>query len=92
MDKTIKEIFKDYNSNSFSLNASKIKNINLYKKSNKIELELISTDVVKAADLYAFERYLEKRFNIKEAIIKVEYQNEIGSSGKKCIWYRIWRQ
>ena len=34
MDKTIKEIFKDYNSNSFSLNASKIKNINLYKKSN----------------------------------------------------------
>ena len=77
MDKTIKEIFKDYNSNSFSLNASKIKNINLYKKSNKIELELISTDVVKAADLYAFERYLEKRFNIKEAIIKVEYQNEI---------------
>lgn len=77
MDKTIKEIFKDYNSNSFSLNASKIKNINLYKKSNKIELELISTDVIKAADLYAFERYLEKRFNIKEAIIKVEYQNEI---------------
>lgn len=56
MDKTIKEIFKDYNSNSFSLNASKIKNINLYKKSNKIELELISTDVIKAADLYAFER------------------------------------
>ena len=77
MDKTIKEIFKDYNSNSFSLNASKIKNINLYKKSNKIELELISTNVIKAADLYAFERYLEKRFNIKEAIIKVEYQNEI---------------
>ena len=77
MDKTIKEIFKDYNSNSFSLNASKIKNINLYKKSNKIELELISTDVIKAADLYAFERYLEKRFNIKEAIIKVVYQNEI---------------
>ena len=77
MDKTIKEIFKDYNSNSFALNASKIKNINLYKKSNKIELELISTDVIKAADLYAFERYLEKRFNIKEAIIKVEYQNEI---------------
>ena len=71
MDKTIKEIFKDYNSNSFSLNASKIKNINLYKKSNKIELELISTDVIEAADLYAFERYLEKRFNIKEAIIKV---------------------
>ena len=77
MDKTIKEIFKDYNSNSFALNASKIKNINLYKKSNKIELDLISTDVIKAADLYAFERYLEKRFDIKEAIIRVDYQIEI---------------
>ena len=36
MEKTIKEIFKDYNSNSFSLNASKIKNMNLFKKTNKL--------------------------------------------------------
>ena len=36
MEKTIKEIFKDYNSESFSLNASKIKSINLFKKENKL--------------------------------------------------------
>ena len=36
MDKTIKEIFKDYDSNSFSLNAGKIKSINLFKKTNNI--------------------------------------------------------
>lgn len=77
MEKTIKEIFKDYNSNSFALNAAKIKNINLFKKTNKLEVQIISKEVIKASDLYAFERYLEKRFNIKEAIIKVEHEKEI---------------
>ena len=43
MDKTIKEIFKDYDSNSFSLNAGKIKSINLFKKTNKLEL-IITAD------------------------------------------------
>ena len=32
MEKTIKEIFKDYNSNSFVLNAAKIKNIKIFGK------------------------------------------------------------
>ena len=77
MEKTIKEIFKDYNSNSFALNAAKIKNINLHKKTNKLEIQIISKEVIKAVDLYAFERYLEKRFNIKEALTEVEYDNEV---------------
>lgn len=77
MEKTIKEIFKDYNSNSFALNAAKIKNMNLHKKTNKLEIQIISKEVIKAVDLYAFERYLEKRFNIKEVIAAIEYENEI---------------
>ena len=32
--KTVKEVFKDYNSNSFELNAAKVIGINLYKKQN----------------------------------------------------------
>ena len=77
MEKTIKEIFKDYNSNSFALNAAKIKNINLFKKSNKLEVQIISKDFIKATDLYAFERYLEKRFSIKEVMIEIEYEKDI---------------
>ena len=47
MDKTIKEIFKDYNSNSFSLNASKIKNINLNKEiSNEFERRISVFDEI----------------------------------------------
>jgi len=77
MEKTIKEIFKDYDSNSFALNAAKIKNMNLFKKTNKLEVHIISKELIKISDLYAFERYLEKRFNIKEVIIEIEYENEV---------------
>lgn len=77
MDKTIKEIFKDYNSNSFSLNAGKIKTINLFKKSNKLEVVIISNDFIKIEDIYSFEQYLKKRFNIFEVDIKLEYNNKI---------------
>lgn len=73
MDKTIKEIFKDYDSNSFSLNESKIKLINLFKKTNKLELILQAENFIKIEDLYKFEQYLQKRFSIFEANIKVEY-------------------
>ena len=60
--KNIKEVFKDYNSNSFELNAVKIKNVTLYKKSSKMVLELLSEKLVKIADLCSFDKYLEERF------------------------------
>ena len=41
MEKTIKEIFKDYNSNSFEINEARIKAINLFKKTNKLEIKII---------------------------------------------------
>ena len=83
MEKTIKEIFKDHNSNSFTLNAARIKAINLFRKTNKLEINIIANDFIKIVDLYAFERYLEKRFAIKEIIIKIEYENEIDVNFKE---------
>lgn len=77
MDKTIKEIFRDYDSNSFSLNAGKIKSINLFKKTNKLELVIISEEFIKIEDIYSFEQYLKKRFNIFEVNVKIEYTHKI---------------
>ena len=77
MEKTIKEIFKDYNSNSFSLNASKIKSLNLFKKTNKLEIIITADEFIKIEDLYNFEQYLKYRFNIFEINIKVEYNKPI---------------
>ena len=77
MEKTIKEIFKDYNSESFSLNAGRIKSINLFKKTNKLELIITADEFIKIEDIYKFEQYLKQRFNIFEARTKVEYTKEI---------------
>ena len=40
--KTVKEVFKDYNSNSFVLNAARVIGIDLYKKKNLLEEKVIS--------------------------------------------------
>ncbi len=77
MEKTIKEIFKDYDSNSFSLNESRIKLINLFKKTNKLELILQAEKFIQIEDLYKFEQYLQKRFSIFDANIKVEYKTPL---------------
>ena len=64
MEKTIKEVFKDYNSNSFELNEAKIKTVNVFKKTGRIELILIAEKQIKILDLIAFERYIEKRLSL----------------------------
>ena len=58
MEKTVKEVFKDYNSNSFELNEAKIKAVNLFKKTGKIEIILIANKQIKIADLAIFEKYI----------------------------------
>lgn len=71
--KKLKEVFKDFNINSYILN-SKIQSINLYKKQNRLEIELDVESKVKVKDISAFEKYLIKRFLLKEVIIKIKYE------------------
>ena len=61
--KTLKEIFRDYNSNSFALNDAKIKNMNLFKKTNTLQITLISEEFIPIKAIYQFEKYLEGRFS-----------------------------
>jgi len=78
--KNVKEVFKDYNSNSFELNAARIKNVTLYKKSSKMVLELLTEKFVKAGDLIGFEKYLEERFQVKEVQILFIYEKELDNT------------
>lgn len=74
--KKLKEIFKDFNINSYILN-SKIQSINLYKKQNRLEIELEVDNKIKIKDIGAFEKYLIKRFLLDEIIIKIKYQENL---------------
>ena len=74
--KTLKEVFKDFYSNNKDLLSSTVKSVNLFKKTNTLEVELKVNTQIKIKDVYNFEKYLETRFGIKEACIKLVYEEK----------------
>ena len=74
--KTVKEVFKDYDSNSFALNDARIVSINLYKKNGELELNLETSEKIKIKDLLKFEKYIEERFQILNVKIIINSANE----------------
>lgn len=74
--KTIKDIFSDFETEE-ELYTAKIKNVNLYKKTNVLSLCLISDIRINLKNIYLLENYLKKRFNVKDVEIKIENNNEI---------------
>ena len=70
--KTVKEVFKDYDFTSFALSEAKVVCVNIYKKSNTLELKLQATSSILIKDLTDFEKYLEKRFGFKNIEIKMD--------------------
>ena len=82
--KTVKEVFKDYNSNSFELNDAKVIGINLYKRKNILELIIMSKKLINISDILELEKYIEKRFQIQTAKINIRYEldEEINISKK----------
>ncbi len=71
--KNVKEVFKDYNSTSFELNSAKIVGINLYKRQNILEINIESDKYINIADVLNLEKYIEKRFQVREAKININY-------------------
>ncbi len=75
--KMVKEIFKDFNFNSFELSDAIILNVSLYKKTAKMQLDLQASKIVDIKELMNFERYIENRFFIKQAVITIKYNEDI---------------
>ena len=69
--KALKDIFKDYETDNAIL-ESKIKNVNLYKKTNELVLTLVAYEKIDLISLYKFENYLKIRFKVKDAKIIIE--------------------
>ncbi len=86
--KTIADVFKDYNQEN-SLNSAEIENINLYKKTNTLELDLKSENKVYAKDLYFFESYLKSRFSVNGVNTKISYMNNMPIDDIQSEWNNI---
>ncbi len=74
MTKVIKDVFQDYKKDGAILEAE-ITKMNLYKKSNKLEIDITSQNQIKINELNDFESYLSTRFLIKIIDLSVKYEN-----------------
>ena len=81
--KAVRDVFKDFTTNSFELYNSLITSINIYKKSGKLETTLEADKQIKIKDLEKFEIYLENRFQLKSVLIKIKYQQKFEFDLKK---------
>ena len=72
MQKYIKEVFEDYNKQSNIIDAQ-IENINLYKKTNRLQINVASLKQINLTEIEDFENYLVDRFKVSKAIISVNY-------------------
>ena len=74
--KQVKDVFKDYNTINKEIVEARIKSMNLFKKTNSLELVLLTDKEIKIRDISSFENYLESRFGIKLVTTKVEMTNK----------------
>ena len=70
------EIFKDYKEEN-SILTSVVEKVNLFKKSNILEVNLDSKNKISIRDLFSFEMYLKKRFNLNGIKINIKYTEPI---------------
>ena len=81
MSNIVKDVFKDYKGQGNILEAQ-IENINLFKKSKKIEIKLLTEKQIKIQEISSFEEYLKTRFQIQ----KVELYIEFGEKGVRPLF------
>ncbi len=69
----VKDIFSDYLNKQEKINEAEFVKADLYKKSNKLEIYLISQERILIDELSNFEDFIIKRFNVQRALIEIQY-------------------
>lgn len=88
MQKYIKEVFCDY-TNQNSIVDSQLENINLYKKTNKLQINIAASKAINIAEIEDFENYLVKRFQVSKAMIDVNYGDTVIDGDLNKDWQNI---
>lgn len=82
--KIVRDVFRDFNTSGLELMESKVKSLNLFKKTNTLEAILLSNKYINIKDIYNFEKYIEVRFSIANIKIKVEIEKEDSEVDGAC--------
>ena len=86
--KTVEEIFGDYKEDN-KIKKSKIEKINLFKKTNKLEIDLKPLEYIETQELLEFEEYLKSRFLIENIEIDTKYDDNIKLPSIESNWKDI---
>ena len=86
--KTVEEIFGDYKEDN-KIKNSKIEKINLFKKTNKLEIDLKPLEYIETQELLEFEEYLKSRFFIENIEIDTKYDDNIKLPSIESNWKDI---
>ncbi len=80
--KTVKEVFKDYDTQGKIQNAE-IVNVSMFKKSNKLVIDLKSSAKIGVGEKLEFEYYLKSKFRVQEVQINIEEISKKTADSKK---------
>ena len=69
--KKVKDVFKDYEANG-NIQECEIVNVSIFKKSNKLVIDLKSTNKIQIGEKLAFEFYLKSKFRVQEVEINID--------------------
>ena len=90
MEKSLEEVFKDYIEKDGIINRAIILAIDLYKKSNKLEIKLKSEKKIPIEEIASFEKYVKTRFQIDNLKIEIHYTFEfIPDDEVKADWQEL---
>lgn len=77
MDKYIKEVFTDFANFTDVTNLldAKLSNVNLYKRQNKLQIDIVSSKPISIIEIGKFENYLQNRMNVGKALTNIRYED-----------------
>jgi len=76
MEKVLGDVFNDF-TGSGNILFCKIKEINLFKKTNKLQLDLLSDKSINIEELQLFEQFLKNKFQLEIIKIEIHYTSPI---------------
>jgi DNA polymerase-3 subunit alpha (Gram-positive type) len=74
MEKYIKDVFADLDITGNMLEA-RIENVNLYKKQNRLQVDIVSDKPITISDIGKFESYLTERYSVDKTLTNIKYQD-----------------
>ena len=87
--RTIGKVFSDYKTEA-NIRQVEIKEMNLIKKTNVLQLDLKSNTYIEVKELWFFEKFLKDRFQFSNVDMKITYIDDVSKKDIKELTFAIW--